>query len=73
MKSLSEKAVELLEDLEFENPKPEERWFHLHGFDPLHGLGEIRYAKERGWIEFKEEEKKFRLTPKGRSRLERKK
>lgn len=57
---------ELLIDLASENPVPRGiDWFPRETFDPMHGLTEIRYAEERGWIqcERNEDDVRFKLTP----------
>ena len=65
------KMVELLEDMAFENPPPEEKWFKREDFDPMHGLSELRYAEQVGRIEIEEAPSglRFRFTPKGRAFL----
>lgn len=65
------KMVELLEDMAFENPPPEERWFFRDDFDPMHGLSELRYAASLGRIDLDEstDRLRFRFTSKGRAFL----
>lgn len=62
-------VCQLLEDLAFENPPPEERWFQRDAFDPMHGARELRAAAKRGLIELDAEDDadlwQFRLTPAG--------
>lgn len=64
---------ELMGDLAYENPPPEERWFIRDEFDPMHGARELRAAAKRGWIELDDkwppEAWRFRLTPAGRAAL----
>ena len=66
------KALELLEDMAFENPPPQEKWFKREDFDPMHGLSELRYAAKLGRIELDDkdpEDIRFRFAPKGRAFL----
>lgn len=71
MTTTAQKARELLEDLAYENPPPEERWFGFSSFDPQHGRSEITYAKSKGFIEVDND--RMRLTEEGRRHLLRKK
>jgi hypothetical protein len=68
MRSVAQKTKELLADLAYENPPPEERWFTFDSFDPEHGKTEISYAIERGFIEVDVD--RMRLTEKGRRYLQ---
>jgi len=57
---------ELLIDLGDENPPPRGLdWYCRDNFDPMHGLSEIKYAEQRGWIEVERPEDgevRFRMT-----------
>lgn len=57
---------ELLIDLGDDNPTPRGLdWYSRDNFDPMHGLSEIKYAEQRGWIEVERQENsepRFRLT-----------
>ncbi len=64
---------ELLNELAFENPPPEEKWFSRDNFDPMYNMADLRAAAKIGVIELEVNEQKettrFRLTPKGRDYL----
>jgi hypothetical protein len=59
----------LLIDLADDNPPPRGLdWFTRETFDPPHGLTEIKYAKQRGWVDLDEApdgDMRFRLTMQG--------
>lgn len=71
--NVAAKARELLDNIAFENPPPEERWFQRDDFDPMHGITELRYAAKRGWIELDDTEGRetwrFRFTAAGRQAM----
>ena len=64
-------VAELLEELAYDNPAPEERWFERSAFDPMHRLSDLRHAARKGMIELDEsgEEPRFRLTSAARQEL----
>ena len=68
---------ELLNELAFENPPPEEKWFSRDWFDPMHSMADLRAAAKMGVIELEVNEPKeairFRLTPKGRDYMKERK
>ena len=65
--------TDLLEDLAFDNPRPEERWFDRECFDPMHSAKQLRSAARKGWIELDDSGEpstwRFRFTPAGRAAL----
>lgn len=69
---LTEAQAELLDELAWDNPPPEERWFSRDSFDPMHKMGDLRSAARKGLIELQSDGEKmcrFRLTPEGRAAL----
>jgi hypothetical protein len=70
-KTKTEKVHDLLSNMAFENPPPEEKWFNNSDFDPTFGRVELRAALEKGLIEIEDAQLehlswRFRFTPKGR-------
>ncbi|MBI4046092.1 MAG: hypothetical protein HY371_04660 [Devosia nanyangense] len=67
-------AIQLIEELEEDNPAPEELWFRRDSFDPTYGATELRAAAKRGWIELETDDDphlwRFRLTPASRAALQ---
>lgn len=67
--SKAERREELLRELAFGNPPPEEKWCEEADFDPRLLRGTLTDAERKGLIEIERaalENWHFRFTPKGR-------
>ena len=67
MTALSKTQSDLLDDIAFENPPPEEKWFGRDWFDPPHDERTVRSLARAGYIELSEDGQRFRFTLKGRT------
>lgn len=69
---MDSRVHELLDNMAFENPRPEEKWFSEDGFDPPFTRGALKAAHRAGRIELNMggDVWQFRFTPKGRDDYE---
>lgn len=67
------KVYELLDQIAYENPRPEEKWFRNSDFDPPFTKTALRRAAETKRIELvmAGDDWEFRFTAKGRDDYER--
>ena len=70
---LTDAQVEFLEELAFENPKPEEKWMRRENWEPMFPLAVIDAAVRKRLIETRGDRHSpdfsFRFTPAGREAL----
>lgn len=69
--AMNAKIQELLEELEHDNPRPEEAWRQEEDWDPEFARGTLRRAEAQGLIEIDRadpEDWRFRFTGKGRDK-----